>query len=531
MRQQCESSSWFSPALLLCLLLVVPLTGGAAPLQPGESKAVSGEDERKDVYEHPDASLRTRAQQSTVALMDSWVLDTSDPDSVAFYAGTLRQEKALCPTERFLLDPAAAFCSGTLIDDDLVLTAGHCIADVTACSNTRFVFNYYRPAAGTLEPVSLADVFSCGSLVVRQVGRVNGQELDYAVVRLDRPATPRFTPAPMRLTKTPLAPEQSVTTIGSEGGVPFKIDSSGLVFDPRPDTLGSFLASTGAFEGSAGSGVYDTRNTSLVGILSDGQQAYVDKGQCRVADVCRGAGCSGKAATITYVSPVLRALCSDPDHVSARLCSRAFVMQRWVTKQGGFWDAQKWMAGDFNGDGKDDVAKVFDDGGGITTDVHLSTGSSFTMQRWETRQGAFWAAQKWMAGDFNGDGKEDLANVFDDGGASTIDVHLSTGSSFTMRRWATRQGGFWDAQKWMAGDFNGDGKDDLANVFDEGGASSTDVHLSSGSSFSWQRWSTRQGWFWDAQRWMAGNFHGDGKEDLANVFNEGGASAIDVHSY
>jgi serralysin len=69
-----------------------------------------------------------------------------------------------------------------------------------------------------------------------------------------------------------------------------------------------------------------------------------------------------------------------------------------------------------------------------------------------------------------------LAKVFDDGGQGTIDVHLSHGGGFSMQRWATRQGGFWDSQKWMAGDFTGDGKDDFTKVFNDGGQSTIDVH-------------------------------------------------------
>ena len=206
------------------------------------------------------------------------------------------------------------------------------------------------------------------------------------------------------------------------------------------------------------------------------------------------------------------------------------TMQRWATGQGGFWNAQKWLAGDFNGDGKDDVAKAFDQGGLGTVDVHVSNGSSFSMQRWATGQGWFWDAQKWVVGDFNGDGKDDVAKVFNDNGLASVDVHVSNGSSFSMQRWATGQGGFWDAQKWVVGDFNGDGKDDLAKAFTDGGLASIDVHLSTGSGFGMQRWATRQGGFWDAQQWLAGNFNGDGKGDLAKAFNEGGLGSVDVHT-
>ncbi|MFM7676617.1 MAG: S8 family serine peptidase [Synechococcus sp.] len=206
-----------------------------------------------------------------------------------------------------------------------------------------------------------------------------------------------------------------------------------------------------------------------------------------------------------------------------------FSHQRWATRQGGFWDTQQWVVGDFNGDGRDDLAKAFLDGNQASIDVHLSNGGSFSMQRWATRQGGFWDAQQWVAGDFNGDGRDELAKAFTDGGQASIDVHLSNGTGFSHQRWATRQGGFWNAQQWVVGDFNGDGRDEIAKAFTDGGQASIDVHLSNGGSFSMQRWATRQGGFLDAQQWVAGDFNGDGRDDMAKAFNDGGLTSIDVH--
>jgi subtilisin family serine protease len=203
--------------------------------------------------------------------------------------------------------------------------------------------------------------------------------------------------------------------------------------------------------------------------------------------------------------------------------------QRWATRQGGFWDAQQWLVGDFNGDGRDDAAKAFNDNGLASVDVHLSNGSSFTGQRWATRQGAFWDAQQWLVGDFNGDGRDDVAKTFNDNGLASVDVHLSNGSSLTGQRWATRQGAFWDTQQWLVGDFNGDGRDDVAKAFNDNGLASIDVHLSNGSVFTNQRWATRQGGFWDTQQWVVGDFNGDGRDDVAKAFNDNGLASVDIH--
>ena len=258
-----------------------------------------------------------------------------------------------------------------------------------------------------------------------------------------------------------------------------------------------------------------------------------------------------------------------------------FEPQRWATQQGGFWDTQKWLAGDFDGDGRADLANVFNDENLISIDVHLSNPAGFTQQRWATQQGGFWDAQKWVAGDFDADGRTDLANVFADLGMTSIDVHRSTGAAFLFLRWdsqvtgfwdtqkwlvghsptgavfpdnlisvfndngqvsvdvyqprglsfvphraATQVGGFWDGQKWLAGDFDGDGWWDLADVFDDSGAASADIRS---QGIGLQRWMTQEGGFWDAQQWLAGDFDGDGKCDLANVFSDNGLVSIDVH--
>ncbi|HEU4408176.1 MAG TPA: serine protease [Polyangiaceae bacterium] len=280
-------------------------------------EVVYGTDDRQDVFAHPNAALVARARQSTVALMSPSGFNATNPNNVTFNGQTLQASQNLCSNQRFLSDPTPAFCSGTLIDDDLVLTAGHCITSQSACNGTRFVFNFFRPSAGTLQTVTTQDIFSCASLVVRQQGTVNGQNLDYAIVRLDRAATPRFVPAPVREGNSAMAAGQNVAVIGSGSGIPFKIDSGGSVRDPRAGVLDFFVASTDTFGGNSGSGVYETANNTVAGILVRGETDYVSNGSCNVVNVCSETGCRGE--DITYVRPAINAYCATA--TSARLCS------------------------------------------------------------------------------------------------------------------------------------------------------------------------------------------------------------------
>ena len=158
--------------------------------------------------------------------------------------------------------------------------------------------------------------------------------------------------------------------------------------------------------------------------------------------------------------------------------------------------------------------------------IHLSTGSGFEYQSKLQTFAGFWDEQKWLTGDFNGDGKDDLVNLYGgtiDGKVKTrVWMHLSTGSSFEYQSKLQTLAEFWDEQKWLTGDFNGDGKDDLVNLYGDKiptGKIKTQVwmHLSTGSSFEYQSKFQQLESFWDKQEWLSGDFNGDGKDDLVNL--------------
>lgn len=299
---------------------------------PDEVRATSqpviyGTDDRQDVYQHPDMMLRQLAARSIVAQVPAADLDVSDPTSVSARTVTLRMAQNLCEGERFADDPTVAACSGTLIDDNLVLTAGHCFMGATpaerqaSCRTQRFVFGYYRDSATALHPVTIDDVFECDDLVAWQNGMEGTRNLDYAVVRLTRSASPRFTPVAVRRAAGPVTAAAPLAVIGFGSGIPAKIDSGGRVLDPRADSLDFFTADTDTFAGNSGSGVFDPATRELVGILVRGATDYVMRGDCNVANVCTAADpnsapCAGES--VNYPQPALTAVCAGSG--SARLC-------------------------------------------------------------------------------------------------------------------------------------------------------------------------------------------------------------------
>ncbi|RKH37805.1 trypsin-like serine protease [Corallococcus llansteffanensis] len=292
-----------------------------APLAESRTPVVYGNDDRQDVYAHPSATLQERARKSTVALMFPESIDASNPNNITFTEGTLNDWENLCSDQRFRDDPAPAFCSGTLIDDDLVLTAGHCIEDVADCADTRFVFKFYRTANGMMETITSADIFSCKSIVARKSEGENDQYryVDFTIVKLDRSAAPRFSPAPVRPGNAPLAVGANVAVIGSGSGIPFKIDSGGAVRENNAAFMDNFIATTDTFSGNSGSGVYETVNNTVAGILVRGEEDYVprDGANCNEVNVCTETGCSGEG--IIYVNQAITEFCAR--NINLRLCN------------------------------------------------------------------------------------------------------------------------------------------------------------------------------------------------------------------
>lgn len=298
-----------------CLVLLLGLAVGCG--SPEEMFAgeltlpvVYGTDDRVEVFNHPDADLRRIAEESIVALIPAFQIRREPDGTYSLFGETLGQARRLCADEAFANQPAIASCSGVLIDDQLVLTAGHCIDSLVTCDAYAYVFNYHLDAPNRLAAIRDEDVYTCTRVISQGTAQVGSHTPDYAIVELDRPVEGAHSPVPIR-PAVPLDRHESLAMIGFGSGLPAKIDAGGAVANPRADQLDYFVANVDAFQGHSGSATFDSDNR-LAGILIGGRTPdYVRlQGEsCTRVSVYED---SQAAELVHYISPIVGALCAEP---------------------------------------------------------------------------------------------------------------------------------------------------------------------------------------------------------------------------
>lgn len=255
-----------------------------------QRKVVYGSDNRQDVYQVQNSLYRKLALSTAGMIHNNAFVPGKEKHLVDIsYAQTLEKSMNVCRHEKFSQQKLVASCSGFLIGEDTLITAGHCYQGFdnpyNICSDYKWVFGYEMKSAVHDPTVDIkkSDIYGCKEVLSVKLDR----EFDFAIIRLDRKVKDR--PFVKFREKGKIANNAPLVVIGHPTGLPTKIADNAFV--TRNDESTRFSASLDTFQGNSGSAVFNAQTGEVEGILVMGKTDYVpsdsrDPNSCLVANSC-----------------------------------------------------------------------------------------------------------------------------------------------------------------------------------------------------------------------------------------------------
>jgi V8-like Glu-specific endopeptidase/subtilisin-like proprotein convertase family protein len=262
-----------------------------------KSPVIYGDDNRVDLFRLNQIENHLSIQTKAVALLvDKAKISeiNGEPDFIRLNSSTLHQESNICLSEPFAKQPVAGFCTGFLLDDDILVTAGHCIDNIDHCKKTLITFGFaYSTHLSDPTKIRKDDVYECSELILKE--RDRRTKVDFAIIRLNRLVKNR-PHLNVNLYSPELNSGDKLTILGHPNGLPLKIafgpDSE--VRKNSPENL-YFVATLDSYLGNSGSPVLNSTTGFLEGVLVRGEKDYeFSENECFISKKCSHNDCRGE---------------------------------------------------------------------------------------------------------------------------------------------------------------------------------------------------------------------------------------------
>jgi hypothetical protein len=260
-------------------------------LEAFEPDVIYGADNRHDLYDTSN-HLWLKLADSTVSLFEAKNIELDlKTQWVKLKTKHFGHTNNLCRDEPFYTQPTGAYCSGSLVGPNLVLTAGHCFTDEIDCFDTRFVFGFDIKKKGVLpKTLPASEVYSCARLIVHYDSEKGA---DYALVELDRPV---LNHSPLEINRdNNLKIKTPLVVMGHPSGLPTKIADGAKIRSIMNEYF--FKANLDTYVGNSGSAVFNAETGLIEGVLVSGETDFITRNGCQISNRCLEEGCSGEQVT------------------------------------------------------------------------------------------------------------------------------------------------------------------------------------------------------------------------------------------
>ncbi|EQC47729.1 serine protease [Bacteriovorax sp. Seq25_V] len=297
---------------------------------PSINKVVYGVDNRLELRHTPYSYLRN----SVAGLASRSVLKESEDKELleVLYYGDLTsyRGRTTCDDFKFREQATLPTCTGFLVEEDILVTAGHCVLNYGnkvqdkmnyQCFNARWVFGY-EDNSESKDGINFPkdDVYGCSQIIDASYTT----EADYAVIKLDRKTVGK-----QALTLSSEVSDYKAGTqifvVGHPTGLPLKLAAGAkVVHNMHPN---NFITNLDTFGGNSGSPIFNFYGEAI-GILVSGETDYyfdkerecITPNKCDAVDGTCNVTMRGKASgeTGTKIHLVTKALKAYKERTAAK---------------------------------------------------------------------------------------------------------------------------------------------------------------------------------------------------------------------
>lgn len=181
-----------------------------------------------------------------------------------------------------------------------------------------------------------------------------------------------------------------------------------------------------------------------------------------------------------------------------------------------------YFSADFNGDGYSDVIQPWGNNGNLAIRVFdvSGTGTFLLCDQTDSLDNTSITNKGMLAGDYDGDGKADLIQCWNNNEHMGIRVFKSTGTSFVKTYEGTMVESPYNLGL-LAVDIDADGKTDIAQTYTNNGHFTIKIYHSTGTGFE-EYANVRQTGGNLSEGIFAADWDGDGKTEIVQTWNNGG---------